>query len=252
MQKLVPLAEMILHRKSGEWIAPSEALQVLSIALQEHPHRYHSPLFPYMVRDGLMFANEVVEMSVEYGRGKFCPTMVSVPVRLGLDQLNDVYTEALKRVFKLPQHVGIIGGQPRSSFFFIGTQDNNLFYLDPHTVQLAPTLSPDSTNEDRKLEENDMKTFYPNRVGTIAIPAIDPSMALCFYCPTLDSFHELVASIRGDGELKKLFSVEEERAAEKSEEEDDGDLCEFDMDEFKNKPKQTVVIGDDEDEFVLM
>ena len=29
MHKLVPLAEMILNRKSGEWIAPSEAIQVI-------------------------------------------------------------------------------------------------------------------------------------------------------------------------------------------------------------------------------
>ena len=296
MQKLVPLAEMILNRKSGEWIAPSEALQVLSIALQEHPHRYHSPLFPYMVRDGLMFANEVVEMSIEFGRGDFCPTMVTVPVRLGLDQLNDVYTQALKSlsflpfffffvlcfqfsfypllfhcphfslsvlpsfplfptiigVFALPQHVGIIGGQPRSSFFFIGTQDNNLFYLDPHTVQPTPVLSSQgSPNEGRKLGEGDLNTFFPNRVGTIAIPAIDPSMALCFYCPTLGSFQELVVAMREDGELKKLFSVEMERGADCAEEEE-GDLCEFDMDEFKDKPKQTVIIGEDDDEFVLM
>ena len=43
-----------------------------------------------------MYLNDVVEMSVEYGGGEFCPVMVSVPVRLGLEKLNEDYEESLK------------------------------------------------------------------------------------------------------------------------------------------------------------
>ena len=95
-----------------------------------------------------------------------------------------------------------------------------------------------------------MESFFPKSVGVISMGMIDPSMALCFYCPTLESLEELGERVREDEGLKKLFWVDSGRG--EGEEEEEG-LCEFEMDDFMGKGgKETVVIGDGDDEFVLM
>lgn len=47
-----------------------------------------------------------------------------------------------KTLFTLPQSVGIAGGRPSSSYYFVGTQSDSLFYLDPHHTRPAVALRP--------------------------------------------------------------------------------------------------------------
>merc|ERR1711991_89994 len=67
------------------------------------------------------------------------PCLILLPLRLGLDKLNPIYFPALKEIFKFPQCQGIMGGKPSQSLFFLASQENHLFYLDPHEVQ--PSIS---------------------------------------------------------------------------------------------------------------
>ncbi|KAH8105076.1 hypothetical protein DFH11DRAFT_1645155 [Phellopilus nigrolimitatus] len=73
------------------------------------------------------------------------PVLVLVGIRLGIDGVNPVYYEAVKALYTFPQSVGIAGGRPSSSYYFVGAQADNLFYLDPHharpTVPLRHTPS---------------------------------------------------------------------------------------------------------------
>ncbi|KAJ4460921.1 Cysteine protease ATG4C [Paratrimastix pyriformis] len=73
-------------------------------------------------------------------RGPWRPLVLLFPVRLGLEQLQPTYFEALRRVLSWPQSVGISGGHPCSSHYFFATQEDRIFYLDPHFVQ--PALLP--------------------------------------------------------------------------------------------------------------
>lgn len=45
-------------------------------------------------------------------------------------------------MYTYPQSVGFAGGRPSSSYYFVGSQADDLFYLDPHHVQLAVPLKP--------------------------------------------------------------------------------------------------------------
>ena len=48
--------------------------------------------------------------------------LILLPVVLGVDRLNEVYSEQLQTILRLPQSVGIVGGKPGHSLYFIGYQ----------------------------------------------------------------------------------------------------------------------------------
>ncbi len=63
-------------------------------------------------------------------------------------QVNPRYAPQLQTVLTWPHSIGIVGGRPSSSLYFVGYQDDNVLFLDPHETQqvllitLPPTLSP--------------------------------------------------------------------------------------------------------------
>ncbi|WVF66166.1 hypothetical protein IAT40_000906 [Kwoniella sp. CBS 6097] len=66
--------------------------------------------------------------------------LVLIGIRLGLDGVNPIYYDSIKTLFTFPQSVGIAGGRPSSSYYFVGSQANSLFYLDPHFTRPAIPL----------------------------------------------------------------------------------------------------------------
>lgn len=58
-----------------------------------------------------------------------------IPLVLGLGRVNPSYFPQLQRVLQWPQSLGIVGGRPGSSLYFVGHQHLQLLHLDPHTVQ---------------------------------------------------------------------------------------------------------------------
>jgi hypothetical protein len=51
-------------------------------------------------------------------------------------QVNQRYLPQLCQVLTFPQSVGIVGGRPGASLFFMGVQgDSSVLYLDPHEAQ---------------------------------------------------------------------------------------------------------------------
>ncbi|KAF8062502.1 peptidase family C54-domain-containing protein [Lyophyllum atratum] len=68
--------------------------------------------------------------------------LLLIGVRLGLEGVNPIYYETIKLLYTFPQSVGIAGGRPSSSYYFVGSQADNLFYLDPHHARPAVPLRP--------------------------------------------------------------------------------------------------------------
>ncbi|KAJ7105379.1 hypothetical protein C8R44DRAFT_332382 [Mycena epipterygia] len=70
------------------------------------------------------------------------PVLLLLGIQLGLGGVNSVGCETIKMLYTFPQSVGIAGGRPSSSYYFVGVQSDGLFYLDPHHSRPAVPLRP--------------------------------------------------------------------------------------------------------------
>jgi cysteine protease ATG4 len=134
---------------------------------------------------------------------------ILIPMRLGVDKINPIYFETIFACLRMPQSVGIIGGKPKQSFWFVGYQDEHLIYLDPHIVQ-------ESVQPNTKFSD---ETYHCSVPQKIHISEVDPSLAVGFYCHTKEEFDNLCNSIE---EMSKtstpIFTIEQHEPVYDSEE----------------------------------
>ncbi|KAI3623661.1 ATG4 [Malassezia furfur] len=113
----------------GAWFGPSTAASVVQRLAQPT----HLGVGVAATNDGLVYVDDVVAASHDWTR----PVLVLVAQRLGLDEVPKAYRTALKQLFAFPQSVGVAGGRPSSSVYFVGSQREHLLYLDPHTTRAS-------------------------------------------------------------------------------------------------------------------
>ncbi|OQV03493.1 hypothetical protein CLAIMM_08532 [Cladophialophora immunda] len=104
------------------------------------------------------------------------PTLILLGIRLGLDRITPVYHEALKSSLTYPQSIGIAGGRPSSSHYFIGCQGDLFFYLDPHETR--PALQHHS--DPNEYTDEEISTCHTRRLRGLRISEMDPSMLIGF------------------------------------------------------------------------
>jgi Peptidase family C54 len=68
-------------------------------------------------------------------------------------QVNPRYVPQLRTVLTWPHSIGIVGGRPSSSLYFVGFQGDNVLFLDPHETQqvLLPSVHSASCGRDLNL-----------------------------------------------------------------------------------------------------
>jgi cysteine protease ATG4 len=69
-------------------------------------------------------------------------------------------------IFQFPQSVGILGGQTSSSCYFVGTQGDGLFYLDPYPTRPASILQPPPS----VLPQESVKTPVYSSSAPVPVP----------------------------------------------------------------------------------
>ena len=104
------------------------------------------------------------------------PTLILLGIRLGIDRITPVYHAALKSSFTYPQSLGIAGGRPSSSHYFVGCQGDLFLYLDPHETR--PALPYHADAKDYTPEE--LETCHTRRLRGLRISEMDPSMLIGF------------------------------------------------------------------------
>lgn len=74
----------------------------------------------YVAQDCTVYIKDVLE---ECGRkDKWKALILLIPARLGAEKFNQIYASCLTALLSLEQCIGIIGGRPKHSLYFIGYQ----------------------------------------------------------------------------------------------------------------------------------
>ncbi|KAF9070477.1 peptidase family C54-domain-containing protein [Rhodocollybia butyracea] len=147
------LAGKDLGKDVGMWFGPSTAAGAIKFLVNAYPD---AGLGVAVATDGLLTQTDVYAASHGASSSSYPrrrkgtthtswgdrPVLVLFGIRLGLEGVNPIYYDTIKMLYTFPQSVGIAGGRPSSSYYFVGSQADNLFYLDPHHARPAVPLRP--------------------------------------------------------------------------------------------------------------
>ncbi|ODA76466.1 hypothetical protein RJ55_07736 [Drechmeria coniospora] len=164
----------------GEWFGPSATAQCIQALVNAH----EPSLRVYSTGDGPdVYVDKFMQVAKPNG-SVFHPTIILVGTRLGIDKITPVYWEALIATLQMPQSLGIAGGRPSSSYYFVGAQGLFLFYLDPHHTRRALPYYPDP----KQYTTEEVESCHTYRLRNIHIREVDPSMLIGFLIRTEDDW----------------------------------------------------------------
>jgi len=161
----------------GEWFGPSTIAQVLCDLVNLNQP---SGMAMYVSNDSVLYLDEISAICTT-NSSTWKSLFIMIPLRLGLDSLNEVYASSLKALYRIPQSLGIVGGKPRAAMYFVALQDSNLFYLDPHIVQPVVNMSVDQFTSD---------SYHCAVPHKMPMSNVDPSLAIGFYCADKNDFDD--------------------------------------------------------------
>ncbi|KAI1105384.1 cysteine protease ATG4 [Jackrogersella minutella] len=156
----------------GEWFGPSATAR----CIQALTNSTESTLRVYSTGDGPDVYEDNFMKIAKPDDTTFHPTVILVGTRLGIDKITPVYWEALTAALQMPQSIGIAGGRPSSSHYFIGVQGLQFFYLDPHFTR--PALPYHEDPDEYTQEEVD--TCHTRKLRRLHVKEMDPSMLIGF------------------------------------------------------------------------
>ena len=128
--------------------------------------------------------------------------LLLIPLRLGLKSFHTDYCQILAHTFSLPQSVGILGGRPRGARWFYGAHADGrrILGLDPHTVQAAPRRRRLATGRHPQfvvdMSDDYIRSVHTAHPETFALPKLDPSIALGFYCRKRADFEHVMSELQ--------------------------------------------------------
>lgn len=189
------------NKHPGQWFGPSATASCISALSKECAEAglrvYVTPSSSDLYED--RFRSIAAKSDTD---PTITPTLILMGIRLGLDRITPVYHEALKRSLTYPQSIGIAGGRPSSSHYFVGVHNDTFFYLDPHETR--PALPYHATPSEYTAEE--IATCHTRRLRGLDIKEMDPSMLMSFLIrdeADWEDFKKRINEVRG----KKIVNI---------------------------------------------
>ncbi|XP_017776267.1 PREDICTED: cysteine protease ATG4C [Nicrophorus vespilloides] len=187
IHSLVTLGESS-GKKAGDWYGPGAVAHILKQAVKvaaEDNYEFDS-LTVCVAQDCAVYVQDILDECSNQD-GKWKALILLIPVRLGTEKFNPIYAPALTALLTLDQCIGIIGGRPKHSLYFIGYQDDKLIHLDPHYCQEMV---------DVWANDFSLNSFHCRSPRKLHLSKMDPSCCLGFYCGTKKDFYTLIDNVQ--------------------------------------------------------
>ncbi|KAH8306322.1 hypothetical protein KR018_007518 [Drosophila ironensis] len=210
---LVRLGEN-LGKKPGDWYGPASVSYLLKHAL-EHAAQENADfdnISVYVAKDCTIYIQDIEDQCcvpepapkphVPWQQAKRPPAeaakpeqqpqhwkslIILIPLRLGSDKLNLAYAHCLKLLLSTEHCLGIIGGKPKHSLYFVGFQEDRLIHLDPHYCQEMVDVNQENFS---------LHSFHCKSPRKIKSSKMDPSCCIGFYCATKSDFDNFMEGVQ--------------------------------------------------------
>ncbi|XP_075037909.1 cysteine protease ATG4C [Mixophyes fleayi] len=186
-----PLADLGIHQLiklgkssgkfAGDWYGPAVVSHLLRKAIEESVDPEMQGVSIYVAQDCTIYIGDVYDQQNNSDCDK--AVLILVPVRLGGERTNTEYFEFVKGILSLEYCVGIIGGKPKQSYYFVGFQDDSLIYLDPHYCQSFVDVS---------IKDFPLESFHCPSPKKMPFKKMDPSCTIGFYCRNARDFEKAI------------------------------------------------------------
>eukprot|EP01125_Pyxidicula_operculata_P019764 TRINITY_DN7190_c0_g1_i1.p1 TRINITY_DN7190_c0_g1~~TRINITY_DN7190_c0_g1_i1.p1 ORF type:complete len:348 (+),score=39.09 TRINITY_DN7190_c0_g1_i1:280-1323(+) len=195
-----------LGKPVGSWFGPN----TVSACLKNLEKRSRSCNINVFTANESVIKTQELEKAWDFGMdqdGKKS-LLLLLPTRLGMNSLNPIYYQSIQIYLGFPQSVGIIGGKPNSAYYFYATQDEQMYYLDPHIRQNVQTIVDGGSGGG---VDNDTSSYFCDQLNSMLLYSLDESLAFGFLFKTkLDwyQFCEQVQEIHSNPDFNAVFSIQ--------------------------------------------
>ncbi|XP_050313263.1 cysteine protease atg4da [Anthonomus grandis grandis] len=178
-----------LGKKPGDWYGPGLVAHLFLQAFKDasKDNFEFDEISVCVAQNCTVYIRDVFAECLSQTTDKWKALILLIPVRLGTDRFNSIYALCLTTLFSIKECIGIIGGRPKHSLYFVGYQDDKLIHLDPHYCQEVV---------DVWAADFPLTSFHCRSPRKIPISKIDPSCCIGFYCRTKEDFLNLIDTLQ--------------------------------------------------------
>lgn len=198
------------NKEPGEWFGPSSAAYIFRDAFARASQTFPilSQLCIYVAQDCTVYMDDVIKLCTSRDKSESLSNsseadnlqrddedevtwlrslIILIPMRLGGEVINEIYIPCVQNLLTQGNCMGIIGGKPKHSLYFIGWQDNKLIHLDPHFCREAV----DTNDKNFRIE-----SYHCMTPKKLTITKMDPSCTVGFYIRNAAEFQKFVSEVK--------------------------------------------------------
>ena len=186
----------ILNKTCGEWFSDVNMPHIFKIINKNYNIINNLKIIPFLtnvviskiikkcfeeikddnlIEDDYLLFNDKKYIFKNYG-------LIFISVRIGLNSIENEYYNSIKYLFNCKECFGFTGGKNFSASYFIGYDDKNFLFLDPHFSKNS--IIPPLNNEN--IESYLNKTLFQ-----LPLEKLQPAFTICFLFKNLNEFKDL-------------------------------------------------------------